>query len=202
MAEMSPYQVLGVSEEASFEEIQLARARLLASVGADEREQERVEQAYDAILMQRLRLRKEGKIAVPDRIRYAEQRAARPEPELSLPRAITQNPPGFARWLDTPSAAVALWLAGILGGLLGWVVLAPGEYPSLQLALGLMTCIYFLYRKERRFIRAFLLALAGLSLGLMLAYSLALPLTGGDAPGTLLVGITFAVMWVITSFLR
>jgi hypothetical protein len=65
-----------------------------------------------------------------------------------------------------------------------------------------MACIYFLYRKERRFIRAFLLALAGLSLGLMLAYGIALPLTGGDAPGALLVGITFTVMWLVTSFLR
>lgn len=202
MAEMSPYQVLGISEEASFEEIQSARARLLASLGADEQQQERVEQAYDAILMQRLRLRKEGKIAVPDRIRYAEQRATHPEPELSLPRPAAQNPPWVSRWLDTPSTADALWPAALLGGLGGWVILAPDEYPSLQLALGLMACIYFLYRKERRFIRAFLLALAGLSLGLMLAYGIALPLTGGDAPGALLVGITFTVMWLVTSFLR
>lgn len=202
MAEMSPYQVLGVSEEASFEEIQSARARLLASLGVDEQQQERVEQAYDAILMQRLRLRKEGKIAVPDRIRYAEQRAARPETEPSLPRPAAQNPPWISRWLDSPSAPDMLWPAVLLGGLVGWVVLAPDEYPSLQLALGLMACIYFLYRKERRFLRAFLLALAGLSLGLMLAYAIALPLTGGDAPGALLVGITFAVMWLVTSFLR
>ncbi len=202
MAEMSPYQVLGVSEEASFEEIQSARARLLASLGADEQQQERVEQAYDAILMQRLRLRKEGKIAVPDRIRYAEQRAGRPETEPSLTRPAAQNPPWISRWLDSPSAPDMLWPAVLLGGLTGWVVLAPDEYPSLQLALGLMACIYFLYRKERRFIRAFLLALAGLSLGLMLAYGIALPLTGGDAPGVLLVGITFGVMWLVTSFLR
>lgn len=119
-----------------------------------------------------------------------------------MPRPAAQNPPWVSRWLDTPSTADALWPAALLGGLGGWVILAPDEYPSLQLALGLMACIYFLYRKERRFIRAFLLALAGLSLGLMLAYGIALPLTGGDAPGALLVGITFTVMWLVTSFLR
>ncbi|MFS8741682.1 CPP1-like family protein [Synechococcus sp. WC10meta] len=194
---MSPYQVLGVSEEASFEEIQSARARLLASLAADEEQQERVEQAYDAILMQRLRLRKEGKIPVPDRIRYAEQRTAPPEPALNLPRPVQKS-----RWLDTPSVAAVLWPAAILGGLLGWVVLSPEEYPSLQLALGLMTSTYFLYRKERRFLRSFLLALAALILGLALAYALALPLTGGDAPGILLVGMTFGLMWLVTSFLR
>jgi hypothetical protein len=197
MAEMSPYQVLGVSEEASFEEIQSARARLLASLAANEEQQERVEQAYDAILMQRLRLRKEGKIPVPDRIRYAEQRPAPPEPALNLPRPVQKS-----RWLDTPSVAAVLWPAAILGGLLGWVLLSPEEYPSLQLALGLMTSTYFLYRKERRFLRSFLLALAALILGLALAYALALPLTGGDAPGILLVGMTFGLMWLVTSFLR
>jgi len=202
MAEMSPYQVLGVSEEASFEEIQSARARLLASLAADEAQQERVEQAYDAILMQRLRLRKEGKIPVPDRIRYAEQRPGSPGPEVGLPRPVKKIPFGLNRWLDTPSVATALWSAGILGGLLGWVVLSPEEYPSLQLALGLMTSIYFLYRKERRFLRSFFLALAALILGLVLAYSLALPLTGGDAPGLLWVGITFGLMWLVTTFLR
>lgn len=120
MAEMSPYQVLGISEEASFEEIQSARARLLASLGADEQQQERVEQAYDAILMQRLRLRKEGKIAVPDRIRYAEQRAAHPEPELSLPRPAAQNPPGSAAgWIPPlppmPSGLRRCWVGWGLG---------------------------------------------------------------------------------------
>ncbi|MGQ9837994.1 MAG: CPP1-like family protein [Cyanobacteriota bacterium] len=199
---MSPYQVLGISEEASFEEIQSARERLLANLSADEQQQERVEQAYDAILMQRLRMRKEGKIAVPDRIRYAEQRASTPAPELSVPLPTNKTPRWVNRWLDTPTAADTLLPAAILGGLVGWVVLAPEEYPSLQLALGLMTCIYFLYRKQQRFIRSFLLALGGLSLGLLLAYGIATPLTGGDAPGALLVGITFAVMWLVTSFLR
>ncbi len=202
MAEMSPYQVLGISEEASFEEIQLARQQLLASLSADQEQQERVEQAYDAILMQRLRLRKEGKIAVPDRIRYAEQRATLPEAELKVSPAVRQTPRWGNRWLQPPTAADMLLPAALLGGLLVWVLLAPEAYPSLQLALGLMACTYFLYRKERRFIRAFLWALAGLTGGLLLAYTLAIPLTGGDAPGALLVGITFAVMWVITSFLR
>ena len=69
MGDRSPYQVLGVSEGASFEEIQNARDRLLDRV-EQQGEQTQVEQAYDAILMQRLRLRQEGKIAVPDGIRF------------------------------------------------------------------------------------------------------------------------------------
>ncbi|MCA6538857.1 MAG: CPP1-like family protein, partial [Pseudanabaena sp. M037S2SP2A07QC] len=69
MSEPTPYEKLGVNDEASFEEVRDARDRLLRENEGDESQQEIIEVAYDAILMDRLRARKEGKIAVPDRIR-------------------------------------------------------------------------------------------------------------------------------------
>ncbi|MEM9511364.1 MAG: CPP1-like family protein, partial [Cyanobacteria bacterium P01_E01_bin.48] len=65
----SPHQVLGIAQDASFEEIKAARDHLLQQLTQDEVQQRLVEQAYDAILMERLRLRQEGKIPIPDDIR-------------------------------------------------------------------------------------------------------------------------------------
>jgi hypothetical protein len=204
MTEKSPYQVLGIGEDASFEEIQAARDLLLSSTGADERVQESIEQAYDLILMQRLRLRKEGKIAVPDRIRFAE-REVNTSPE-SIPASV--QPPKaleswLGRWLDTPNMTDVLLPGGILAGLCLWeAVLPSAELPSLQLAMGLLVSIYFLYRKEHHFIRSILLAMLGLSVGLVAAYGAASRISAGDPSGVLLLGLTFIVMWLVTAFLR
>jgi len=64
MSQPSPYEQLGIREDASTEEILEVRNRLLSeadSVG-DRQQRDRVEAAYDAVLMDRLRLRQEGKI--------------------------------------------------------------------------------------------------------------------------------------------
>ena len=63
----------GVTENSSFEEIQAAKKRLYEQHGNDSAVLEEVEIAYDSIIMDRLRLRQEGKIKVPDRIRFAEE---------------------------------------------------------------------------------------------------------------------------------
>jgi hypothetical protein len=73
MSEQSPYEKLGVSEEASFDEIQDVRNRLLQQYSGDSKRVEVIEAAYDAILMDRLRMRQEGKIKVPERIRFPER---------------------------------------------------------------------------------------------------------------------------------
>ena len=66
------YETLGLTEASSFEEVQSAKTRLSAEYKDDPQRKESIETAYDAILMERLRLRQEGKIKVPDRIRFAE----------------------------------------------------------------------------------------------------------------------------------
>jgi len=74
MSDQSPYEKLGVSEDASFDEIQDVRNRLLEQHGGDGIVRDVIEAAYDAILMERLRMRQEGKIKVPERIRFPEMR--------------------------------------------------------------------------------------------------------------------------------
>ncbi len=82
MSDQNPYEKLGVTENATFDEIQDARNHLLQQYSGDPKRLETVEAAYDAILMDRLRMRQDGKIKVPEGIRFAE-RLSQPAPTLS-----------------------------------------------------------------------------------------------------------------------
>ena len=204
MTENSPYQVLGVSEDASFEEIQAARERRLKRMTPhSEEEQERVEQAYDMILMQRLKLRKEGKIAVPDRIRYAE-RALEAEPEVPPPANTYKVvlPEWAGRLLDTPSSTDIFLPGAIFAVLCLGVLASSGEQFTVILSLGLLNSFYFLYRKERRFFRSLLMGLGGLIGGWLISTGVLSMVAGQSLSALWAVGFTFVVMWLVTAFLR
>jgi Protein CHAPERONE-LIKE PROTEIN OF POR1-like len=96
MSEQTPYEQLGVSEEASFEEIRDARDRLQKEYEGEELLQTVVESAYDAILMERLKARQEGKIKVPEGIRFPE-RAPSNSPISALPRISSNTPSWLAK---------------------------------------------------------------------------------------------------------
>ncbi|HEY9645336.1 MAG TPA: CPP1-like family protein [Chroococcidiopsis sp.] len=201
MSDQSHYAKLGVEEDASFEEIQAAKERLIQSLGADRKQAEEIEVAYDAILMDRLRLRQEGKIKVPDRIRFPE-RTAEPIPEAP-PQPLKQSPAWLQRFIDTPSRNDIL----LPGGLFLAASLLSLTAASLALALGVTLSLYFLNRKERKFGRALLLTIAGLTLGVLAGLQLGMLIQ----PQLVAVGvpvesfaaiITFVVLWLISSFLR
>jgi hypothetical protein len=201
MGDQSHYERLEVDENASFEEIQTAKERLTKEYSADRKQLEAIESAYDAILMDRLRLRQEGKIKVPDRIRFPEQ-AVEPPPEFAPPPS-NQALNWLHHWLDTPSRADILWPAGLFLG----TSLLSFTYPPLALALGVCLSIYFLNRKEHKFGRALLLTLLGLIIGvvsgLQLSSLLSAQLTAINIqPETFAAWVTFVVLWLITSFLR
>lgn len=202
MSDKSPYERLGVNEESSFDDIQEARNRLFEEHNGDRKEQEAIEMAYDAILMDRLRLRQEGKIKVPDRIRFAERRAE-PPAEYSPPVA-PQAPNWLQRFIDTPSRADIVLPAGLFAGagLLSFVV-----SPALALALGVGFSLYFLSRKENKLGRAFLLTLVGLVVGVVVGSQLGgllLPQLQQIAASveTFAALVTLIVLWLVSSFLR
>ena len=209
MTEQTPYEQLGVAEDASFDEIQQARVQLIELCGDDRQRMARVESAYDAVLMHRLRLRQEGKIRVPDRIRFAEQTPDPPLKPEALPRSIPA-PTWFQDFLDTPSSNDILWPALILGGLVSVVLLVPGlssSTLSMFLVLALGTSSYFLNRKENRLGRSVLLSLAGVILSSVVGYGIMrvflMPLIGqGLSPEQFVTGFSFMGLWFTCSFLR
>jgi hypothetical protein len=202
MSDKSPYERLGVSEDASFDEIQEARNRLVEEYGENRKEVEAIEASYDAILMERLRMRQEGKIKVPDRIRFAERRAE-PPPEYTPP-ATPKAPDWLQQFIDTPSRNDILLPAGLFAGA---GVLTLFMSPAVTLALGVGLSLYFITRKERKLGRAFLLTLLGLIVGVVLGLQVGGLLASQFAqipnfPETVAALVTFVLLWLISSFLR
>lgn len=201
MSDQSPYDLLGVNEASSFDEIQEAKSRLAQQHEGDRKQVETIEAAYDAILMDRLRLRQEGKIKVPDRIRFPEKtEAAAPK---ALPTMPKQSPEWLNRVIDTPSRDDVLWPALIFAGLAIVGVYAP----SVGLAVGAGFNLYFLNRKERKFGRSLLFTVIGLVAGIAIGLQLEQLLIPQGAslsldPSAGAAIFTLALFWLISSFLR
>ncbi|MDJ0738025.1 MAG: CPP1-like family protein [Nostocaceae cyanobacterium] len=208
MSDQNPYDILGVTQEASFDEVQDVRNRLLEEHSGDIKHLEVIEAAYDAILMDRLRMRQEGKIKVPERIRFPELRvqaspAATPTPQK-------QSPAWLQRMLDQPSPAdmmlPGIWYLG-LSAISVFYQAGGDQVLQLTLIVGVGVSIYFLNRKEGKFGRAVLLTLLALIVGLVgggLAASWLLPqvpfitLTANQFAAM----ATFVLLWLVNSFLR
>ena len=58
-----PFARLGLSRDAGFEQVQAAKARCLAEVSGDDQARAKIEAAYDAVLMARLRDRQQGQVS-------------------------------------------------------------------------------------------------------------------------------------------
>ena len=58
-----PFALLGLSRDAGFEQVQAAKARCLAEVSGDDQARAKIEAAYDAVLMARLRDRQQGQVS-------------------------------------------------------------------------------------------------------------------------------------------
>lgn len=202
----SNYKTLGLDETSSFEEVQVARTRLLAECEDDVKRKEAIEAAYDAILMERLRMRQEGKIKVPDRIRFAEKAStsspAAPKSPISMP------PPTWLQdWLDSPSREDILWPSAIFLGLavLNWFSADGGGAPTI-LGLAVAASVYFLNRKEKKFWRSLGLTAAALVVGVLLGSTMVSLIgqqtLGATSPTAVIGTVAMALLWFISSFLR
>ncbi len=208
MSDQNPYEKLGVKEDASFDEIQDAKGRLLLQHRGDQKLIDAVEAAYDAIIMDRLRMRQEGKIKVPERIRFPEK-GSQVQPNVVSPPANSSRA-WLQRLWDNPTPQDLIWPAvsfSLLGALAVFYTAPTASILPLALALGFGCNIFFLNRKERLFGRALLLTLIGLllgvALGTLLATLLQTPIaTIGFTSEKVATLVTFFLFWLISSFLR
>jgi len=206
------YETLGLTEASSFEEVQSARKRLVADEDSPQKK-ETIEAAYDAILMERLRLRQEGKIKVPDRIRFAEKQS-KPKVSISSGSGSIENsgPQWFSDLLDQPeSSSELLWPSITFAVLIGLSWLMNTESATgapTALALGIMGAIYFLNQKTRRLWRSLGITSAGVAVGFALGFIIVQIFA---SQGTALepnqvsasvASIILVVLWFVTGFLR
>jgi Protein of unknown function (DUF3353). len=98
-----PYVRLSISRDASFEGVQQARDRALAAAGDDPQARARVEAAYDAVLMERLRERQSGRVS------SAAATASQREQQVEAAAPIDRGVPGALltrlRQFSLPSSA-------------------------------------------------------------------------------------------------
>ena len=205
MSDHNPYEKLGLPQTASFEDIQEAKQRLVEKFQDETKVVESIEAAYDAIIMERLKMRQEGKIKVPEGIRFPEK-----EYEVrsnSTPISTPKPPVWLQDLLDKPNPREILISAGVFVVLSLATVLGDIQLLTFLIAIGFFASIYLLNRKEQRFGRAFLLSLIGLTLGVGLGTALANLLNAQSfginwSVEQFAALVTFCLFWLTSSFLR
>jgi Protein CHAPERONE-LIKE PROTEIN OF POR1-like len=205
MSQQSPYDRLGVAEDATFEEVQAAKQRVLARSGGDIQLQDSVEAAYDAIVMERLRLRQQGKIKVPEGIRFPEK------PLAAVPKfpsiSVANSPSWLGDTFERPSQSQVLTTAGVYTVLGGAAALVASSLLPTLIAFGTGFSLYFINQKQRRFKRALLGTLFALVLGTVVASllvnTLHLPIGQIGLSGEVFAGLLiFLLLWVTSTFTK
>ena len=184
----NPYTLLGIAPQSTFEEVQAARQAKLDATGDDPLARSRVEAAYDAVLMDRLKERQQGRVS--SAARSASQKETLPTParpplaqlpslpSLSLPR-IGGGSSAAGRPLSVSLASGRERLVPLIGhGVLLVLALAfPGAAPDALLALAALTTLVNLQRRNGTFGRSvgYTVLLLALGLGLSQLLLMALP---------------------------
>ncbi len=144
----SPYERLGIPPDASFDAVQAAKQARLSELLDDPLAQARIEAAYDAILMERLKDRQQGKVSTAARSASQREQATPPPrpvalptlPQVSLPKLKS---PSFSLPQLGLAQGFGLWfpLASIGGLTLLGVLLpeAPAGWSLGLLGLGLVS---------------------------------------------------------------
>ena len=177
---MNPYERLGITPEASFDAVQAAKLARLEEAGEDPQGRARIEAAYDAVLMDRLKERQQGKVSSAA-LNASQREAARPagtaaaKPSLpALPNLPALPKPSITLPAPTlPSLALAdgreRWWP-LAGGavLLLALLLSPPSNAELVLAFATVLTVVALQRRLGRLLPAAGWSVLLLSLGLLL----------------------------------
>ncbi|KAJ6818238.1 protein CHAPERONE-LIKE PROTEIN OF POR1, chloroplastic [Iris pallida] len=158
-----PYKRLGVTRDASEEEIRGARNFLLEQYAGHEGSVESVEAAYDRIIMTSFKKRKKAKINLKSRLR----------------KKVEESPPWFKTlltYVEVPPVDVILRRLFLFAFMGAWSIMSSAETgPAFQVALSLGSCIFFLNDKMNNVLRASITGFGALVIGWIVG-SIAVPL--------------------------
>ncbi|XP_057806901.1 protein CHAPERONE-LIKE PROTEIN OF POR1, chloroplastic [Salvia miltiorrhiza] len=188
-----PYKRLGISKEASEDEIQAARNFLIQTYGGHKASVDAIEAAHDKIIMQKFYERKNPKINVKKKVREVTQH--------KYVQAVTSR-------FRTPSTRVIVKtsIAFLVLGVLS-VLFPTEEGPTLQVAISLIATMYFIHDRLKSKLRAFLYGAGSFALswllGTFLMVSVMPPILKG--PRSLEVTtslLSYIILWVSSTYLR
>jgi len=137
-----PYKLLGVDHDASEEEVRSARNFLLKQYAGYEESEEAIEGAYDKIIMNSYSHRKHSKMNLKSKIK----------------KQVEESPSwvkALLGYFEVPSLEIISRRLAFFGFIAGWSIATSAESgPAFQLALSLVSCIYFLNDKMKNLVRA------------------------------------------------
>ena len=172
-----PFARLGIAPGDSFEQVQAARERCLNQTGDDPQAKARVEAAYDAVLMSRLRERQQGQVsaaAASASEREESGVASAPSQVVGvlqgLRTRLPQSSPSLSGLAPTWSLVEGqgLIVRLVLGGLaLVLLLVSPGS-SQLVLALGLIGTFLSQVRRGRQPLPSLGWSILGVGAGLLI----------------------------------
>ena len=193
-----PYAKLGVTPSSGFEAVQQARERCLENAAGDPQERARVEAAYDAVLMARLRNRQDGQVSQAAASASAREQAsgqvpvASPKPGVGVLQKIRLNLPDPAlsfsgltpQWSLAEGTGLIVRLA--TGGIcLALLLFSPGS-SQLVLAIAVIGSFLSSVRRGRRALPALGWTLLTLIVGVLIGAVVLSALPTAAASGALL----------------
>ena len=175
--EKTPFEVLGVNQGASFEDIQKARDEKVKEAGDDLIAKAKIESSYDQLLMGSLKARQSGSIS------FEAQNASLKEnqniktinsqfPLLSKIKELTKNSPNNSQkfnFSNISSGSYDQLSSKLAIGLLFIILLfvSPDSYNRLLLSISTLILIYSQLKSGKKFFGSLGWSIAFLSLGLI-----------------------------------
>tara|TARA_B100000214_G_scaffold80571_1_gene54557 strand:+ start:42 stop:719 length:678 start_codon:yes stop_codon:yes gene_type:complete len=175
--EKTPFEILGVNEGASFEDIQRARDEKVKEAGDDLIAKAKIESSYDQLLMGSLKARQSGSMS------FDAQNASLKEnqniktinsqfPLLSKIKNLTKNTSNNSQkfsFSNVSSGSYDQLSSKLAIGLLFIIILfvSPDSYNRLLLSISTLILIYSQLRSGKKFFGSFGWSIAFLSLGLI-----------------------------------
>ena len=140
----NPYRVLGVTEDATYDEIMDAHIELTESCGGDEACVARFDSAKEKILDDRLRARMSGSLGAAAGVEQVAAAFDRPPPKRTMPWVYI---PRIARKVFAmPTKKWAIQVVGLLGGLTFAAWCSPSSVGSVLL-LNTLSCAGWMYNR-------------------------------------------------------
>ena len=170
--EKTPYEILGVSEGADFEDIQKARDIKVKEAGEDLLLKARIESSFDQLLMGSLKARQSGNVSFEaENASNKEKQINNNFPLLSKIKNLNKNlknPSDFvlpkiqSPSLDNFSIKLAFGLLFLI-----LLLITPDSYNSLLLSISTLTLTYIQIKSGKKFISSLGWSVSFLSIGLI-----------------------------------
>ncbi|KVH87837.1 protein CHAPERONE-LIKE PROTEIN OF POR1, chloroplastic [Cynara cardunculus var. scolymus] len=148
-----PYKRLGITTDASEDEVWSSRNFLLDQYAGHERSAESIEAAFEKILMTSFQNRKKTKINLKTRLK----------------KKVEESPPwvqNLLSFVELPPNIIILRRLFLFSFMAVWSVMNSADGgPAFQVALSLFACIYFLNDKSKSIARASVIGFGSLVVG-------------------------------------